>query len=109
MRTKEISPRAIQREGIQERFDWWRRTPKRCSRIPEDLWSSAVEMAREQGLNRTASTLRLSYYALKKRLASADGTRCEAPANARFLELLPQRAGGHSVVASRWRMGRAGR
>jgi hypothetical protein len=54
-------------------------------------------MAREQGLNRTASTLRLNYYALKKRLASAGGPPCEAPANATFLELLPQRAGSHSV------------
>jgi len=33
---------------------------KRCSPIPENLWSSAVEMAREHGLNRTARTLRLN-------------------------------------------------
>jgi len=97
MRTKETSAKASQREGIQRRFECWSSTRKRCSRIPENLWNSAVEMAREHGLNRTASTLRLNYYALKNRLASAGGPPFEAPANAMFLELLPQRASGLPV------------
>jgi hypothetical protein len=59
-RTKVISAKASQREGIQRRFECWRSIRKRCSPIPENLWSSAVEMARERGLNRTARTLRLN-------------------------------------------------
>jgi hypothetical protein len=97
MRTREISANASQREGIQQRFERWRRTRKRCSRIPEDLWSSALEMAREQGLNRTARELRLNYYALKKRLVSVGGPPCEAPSKATFVELLPQGTSGLSV------------
>jgi hypothetical protein len=31
------------------------------------LWAAAVEAAREYGVSRTASVLRVDYYALKKR------------------------------------------
>ena len=71
---------------------------KHCSLIPDNLWSSAVEMAREHGPNRKASSVRLNYYALKKRLASAGGPPCEGPpARAAFPEPLPLKASGPSV------------
>src|SRR5271157_3388647 len=66
MRTKTVSAPGSQFERVQHRFDLWRKTRKRCSPIPETLWSSAVELAREHGLHRTARTLRLNYYSLKK-------------------------------------------
>ena len=39
------------------------------SRIPEPLWASAVEVAVAYGIHWAAKALRLSYYALKKRVA----------------------------------------
>jgi hypothetical protein len=55
MRTRTIlapSP-GKRRERVQQRFELWRKTRKRCSPIPETLWASAVELAREHGLHRT--------------------------------------------------------
>ena len=40
-------------------------------RIPESLWKSAVKLATEHGLNRTARALNLDYYSLKKRVDRA--------------------------------------
>jgi len=81
---------------VQHRFDLWRKTRKRCSPIPETLWSSAVEMAREHGLHRTARTLRLNYYSLKKRFRLIAGP-CRPQREATFVELLPPGAAGPSA------------
>jgi hypothetical protein len=51
-----------------ERLARWRRGREPGSRIPAALWGAAVELAGQYGLSRTAATLRLGYYALKKRL-----------------------------------------
>jgi len=78
-------------------FEKWRRTHKPPTRLPERLWSLAVQLAREYGLNQTARTLRLDYNGLKKRLASSvSGEASEAMATPPFLELLP--AGPHPSV-----------
>jgi hypothetical protein len=57
----------------QDRFRDWRRNRKIGTRIPEALWTLAVQLANAQGVCRTASVLGLDYYALKKRLAAAAG------------------------------------
>jgi len=70
----------------RDRLATWRRTKKPRSRIPEALWSMAVELADKHGLNRTARTLKLDYYSLKKRVdAAAVGGRDEG--DSAFLEL----------------------
>jgi hypothetical protein len=51
------------------RFDQWRRSALSTGRIPDSLWNLAAELAHEHGVSRTASTLRLGYYDLKKRVA----------------------------------------
>lgn len=55
-------------------------------RLPEELWTMAVELARKHGVNRTARTLRLDYYSLKKRLDAASPSGRSAAA---FIEILP--------------------
>jgi hypothetical protein len=55
-------------EGLRRRFERWRETHKPRSRIPEAFWGSAVKMAGRYGLHRTAKSLRLDYYVLKKRV-----------------------------------------
>lgn len=56
--------------GAAEReFGRWRRKHQR-GRIPESLWATAVELAREHGVSKTSRKLRLDYYGLKRRLDS---------------------------------------
>jgi len=98
MRTKIISAPGSQFERVQHRFDLWRKTRKRCSPIPETLWSSAVELAREHGLHRTAQTLRLNYNSLKKRFPLSSGAPGRAQKEPTFVELFPPPGtAGHSV------------
>jgi hypothetical protein len=108
MRTSTIFAPGSQFERVQHRFDIWRRTRKRCSPIPETLWSSAVELARKHGLHRTARALRLNYYALKKRfgLITAPGRpRREAT----FVELLPPGVAGPSACSIEMENARGGK
>ena len=53
------------------RFERWRRTRRSGARIPKTLWSAAVHMAQAVGVAQTAKTLRLDYYSLRERVASA--------------------------------------
>ncbi len=57
----------------RNRFAGWRRTKKPKSRIPQRLWELAVKLAAKHGLHRTARTLKLDYYSLKKRNEAAEG------------------------------------
>jgi len=65
-------------------------SPRR-TRLPEALWGSAVELAREYGLYRVARSLRLDYAQLKKRLGGGltVSRRSSAPA---FVELVASHA-----------------
>lgn len=96
MRSAKISAQARapgeELEQIQRRFERWRETRVRRSSIPEELWASAVEVARERGLNRTVRALRLNYYDLKKRVESTTGIARVEEAGAAFVELIAPRA-----------------
>ena len=87
-RTRDLPARL---EGLRRRFERWRRTRKVRSRIPDPLWASAVKLATQYGVHRTAKFLRVDYYALRKRVEGASATTAsklaEAAAGARFLEL----------------------
>jgi hypothetical protein len=58
-------------ENVRRRLDAWRRTRCGRERIPERLWTAAVQMAGVYGLCITARTLRLDYVALKRHVESA--------------------------------------
>jgi hypothetical protein len=51
-------------------FAHWRNTTSLGARIPEDLWSRAVELAASHGVSKVAATLRLDYAGLKRRLTA---------------------------------------
>jgi hypothetical protein len=78
-------------ERLRRRFERWRGTHKARSRISEPLWASAVKMAGTYGLNRTARTLRLDYYVLKKRMQQMGIAIADLSENGAttFLELTP--------------------
>ena len=70
---------------LQRKFAHWRQRRRPRTRIPEELWRAAAELACAQGINRTARALRLDYYSLKKRAAATAGSGVRAP---EFVELL---------------------
>jgi hypothetical protein len=74
----------------RERFEKWRSKQKTRTRLPEPLWSAAVKLAQEYGINRTARVLRLDYNGLKKRLeSSVSGETPPVSVGQQFLQLLP--------------------
>ena len=73
-------------EELRQQFESWRNTHAHRSRIPETLWASAVKLARQHGLHRTARALYLDYTKLKRLVGSQSAKGKEAaPA---FVELL---------------------
>jgi hypothetical protein len=73
-------------DHLRKRLDVWRQSHRPRSRIPARLWASAVRVAGQFGLNKTAKVFRLDYYDLKKRLEA--GTVGNKPAPS-FIELSP--------------------
>ncbi len=70
---------------LAEGFSSWRMSRTPGQRIPESLWSRAVEVAREYGISRTVSVLKLDYYSLKRRLEQSKPSADEQPTT--FVEL----------------------
>ena len=54
-----------------ERFQRWRWMRRRGTAIPESLWRLATQLAASYGVCKTAATLKLDYYSLKKRLSES--------------------------------------
>jgi len=70
---------------VYRRFERWRSLHRGRTPIPEGLWASAAEVAREHGVFRTAKALRLEYGKLKRMTEAAPATAQQAT----FLELMP--------------------
>lgn len=54
--------------AVVGRFQSWRKTHAKRSRLPDKLWADAAELARTHGVHRVAQTLNLAYYDLKRRV-----------------------------------------
>jgi len=75
--------------AVRAKLEKWRVRRRRGRRIPEEMWSQAVELARAHGVSKTSAALRLGYYGLRRRLDGESetdlvGESVEAPA---FVEL----------------------
>lgn len=78
-------------------FARWRDTTPVGARIPEALWSRAVELAGSHGVGRVARTLRLDYSRLKRRVRGEPAV--PPPESPAFVELtLDLPAGGPGCV-----------
>lgn len=75
----------------------WRSRRARGSRIPADLWTLAVNLAKVHGASRTATTLGLDYYGLKRRLSNKSSSRTSP--SAAFVELPVPLAAGKQCQA----------
>lgn len=92
MGTKRVDGLPARLEGVRRRLERWRKTHPARARIPEPLWTAVVKMAEAYGIHRTAKSLRLDYYSVKKRVeakAAAAGKIPKEPTAAAFLELTP--------------------
>ena len=74
-------------EEARGRFEEWRSTRKGKARIPTELWSAAVEVARNEGINRTARELHVAWDDLKRRVATTGEVRRQ-PGSPAFVELV---------------------
>jgi len=75
-------------DGAQSEFEHWRKSRSRKTRIPDELWSMAVSVARREGVNRTAQQLHLDGGKLKQLLVAADGRQRQRRRRPRFVELI---------------------
>ena len=80
-------------EEVRARFEQWRNGRRGKGRIPEELWTVALETARREGVNRTAQELHLDGGKLKRLLVAADALADEVLHPPGFVELIaPGRA-----------------
>jgi hypothetical protein len=77
----------ISLEEAKGRFEEWRNNRKGKARIPAELWSAAVEVARKEGVNRTARELHVAWDDLKRRV-EATGEARRQPRSPAFVELV---------------------
>lgn len=69
-------------EKVLKRFERWRSAHTGRWPIPQRLWASAVELAREHGVFQTAKILRLDYSKLKQLLESSGAVKRSAATRA---------------------------
>lgn len=73
MTTRDIFAVVTTLEQARQQIGQRRETRPHFSLIPDTLWTVAVAMAREHGVNQADQSLRLNYAALKKRDEGARG------------------------------------
>ena len=84
---------------LSQRLEQWRSEQPARSRLPESIWSAAVELAKRHGLHRTTKALRLDYTGLKNRMPAASQSSEPSPA---FLELLTPPTTGPAEYVVEW-------
>jgi hypothetical protein len=72
---------------LQRQLEQFRSTQPARTKLPETLWHTAVELARQHGVYAVAHPLRLDYMGLRKRL----GETTTQPTQATFVELIVPR------------------
>jgi hypothetical protein len=94
-------------ETAAEHFAQWRSNKKKGERIPEQLWSEAIDLVDRYGVSQVTRTLRLSGTDLNKRRGIVGtGQRRRSPnPKAAFVEIEPavmERAVVSSASAAAW-------
>ena len=81
----------ISLDETKGRFEEWRSNRRGKVRIPAELWAAAVEVARKEGINRTARELHVAWDDLKRRMATTREVP-EQPGSPAFVELVAPQA-----------------
>ena len=82
---------ALTVDEVRTRFEDWRQNRRGKQRIPEELWSAAIELARRNGVSPTATALHLDGGKLKRRMMTAPISGKVAPTA--FVELIAPTVG----------------
>ena len=77
--------RALTIDEVRARFEAGRQNRQGKSPIPDELWSAAAELARKDGINRTAAELHLDGGKLKRLMGARAASGKPTPT---FVELL---------------------
>src|ERR1700691_5256767 len=77
--------RALTIDEVRARFEAWGQNRQGKSPIPDELWSAAAELARKDGINRTAAELHLDGGKLKRLMGARAASGKPTPT---FVELL---------------------
>jgi hypothetical protein len=85
--TRRRSVDTLNLDEVRTRFENWRQNRQGKQRIPDELWSAAIEVARRDGVNPTAAALHLDGGKLKRRMMAADSVPGKAMPP-KFVELL---------------------
>ena len=90
-------------EEAKGRFEEWRSNRRGKARIPAELWSAAVEVARKEGINRTARELHVAWDDLKRRMGEVP----QQPGSPAFVELVaPQESVPECMIELEGRRGK---
>ena len=94
-------------EAVAEHFEQWRRNKKKGGRIPEKLWSEAIDLVGDYGVSQVTRTLRLSGTDLNKRrgIITTGQRRRSQNTTAAFAEIEPavvEQAVGPSTSVAAW-------
>ena len=90
----QIQPQTWTLEEVAAHFEHWRREKKKGERIPDQLWSEAIALVKDDGLSQVTRRLRLSGQDLNRRRGIVGSgrrrrqRRAEQPAA--FVELVPE-------------------
>jgi hypothetical protein len=80
---------------LRRKIERWRRTRKKRTRMPEELWSAAVKLAQVHGVWRIAKELSVRYESLKQRVVAFEEEterkkrRRSQHLDAKLVEVLP--------------------
>ena len=87
-------------EEVQNRFRIWRKSRKKRTSIPRDLWQAAIELTQYYSINIVSKALGLSYTDLKRRIKASRTDVCSSPSEvATFVELdLKETIPGRCVI-----------
>jgi hypothetical protein len=94
MMNRRRSVDALDIDDVRTRFENWRQKRRRKARIPDELWSAAIEMARRDGVNPTAAALHLDGGKLKRLMVAAGQDISGKASPPKFLELVAPHAVG---------------
>ena len=100
------SSRSLAIEAVRSLFEHWRQTRQGKARIPDELWSAAVEVARRDGVNPTAAALHLDGGKLKRRMLALDSAPHKEATT--FVELMTS-GGNHETEYTLEMEGRNGK
>ncbi len=90
--TKSLTTLSVEVRSVQRKFDKWRTTRPRLSRIPDSLWEAAISLHPRHSLNKIARILHLEYAVLRQHLPfSPPPTRKREKPTQRFVEVTPLR------------------